>query len=230
MNQRWFVCLAGAVALLFLPGLSLAQPGRGPGGFGGGGDLFLLADENVQKDLEILDSQKEKLTALRERIGEEMRSLFQGGGGGGEDAREKMREKMEGFQKEMNDILLPHQRDRLKQIGVQSRLRFGSTSNAIGDALELSEEDKKKLADKDRELTAEMNKEMAKIREKYRDKLLEVLSPEQRAKWKQLVGTPVEFAPSQFGQGGRGGPGGGGGRGPGGGGGGGRGPGGRDTN
>jgi Spy/CpxP family protein refolding chaperone len=224
MNQRWFVCLAGAVALSLLPSLTFAQPGRGGFGGGGGGEMFLLNDENVQKDLEILDSQKEKITALREKITEEMRSMFQGGGGG-QDAREKIREKMEGFQKEMNDILLPHQRERLKQIGVQSRLRFGNTSNAIGDALELSEDDKKKLADKDKELTAEMNKEMTKIREKYRDKLLEVLSPEQRAKWKQLVGNPVEFAAPQFGQGGRGGPGGGG---PGGGGG--RPPGGRNTN
>jgi Spy/CpxP family protein refolding chaperone len=196
-----------------LPNLASAQ---GRGGFGGGGDLMLLADENVQKDLEIVDSQKEKLTALRDKIGEEMRALFQGGGGGGQEARDKMREKMEGFQKEMTDILLPHQRDRLKQIGVQSRLRFGNPSNAMADALELSEDDKKKLADKDKELSAEMNKEINKIREKYRDKLLDVLGPEQKAKWKALVGNTIEFAPVQFGQGGRGGAGGAGGRGRGG--------------
>jgi Spy/CpxP family protein refolding chaperone len=204
MYQRSLVCLAGAFALLTLPSLVLAQPG-GRGGFGGGGDMMLLNDENVQKDLELLDSQKEKLTALRDKIGEEMRALFQNGGGGGQDAREKMREKMDGFQKDMNDILLPHQKDRLKQISVQSRLRFGSPANAIGDALELSDDDKKKLADKDKQLTTDMNKEINKVREKYRDKLLEVLSPEQRAKWKQLVGNPVEFAPFQFGGGGPGG-------------------------
>jgi Spy/CpxP family protein refolding chaperone len=217
MNQRWVVCVAVAAILGAVPTLGFAQPGRGGfgGGIGGGGDLMLLNDENVQKDLELLDTQKEKLTDLRERIGEEMRSLFQGGAGG--DARDRIREKMESFQKEVDGILLPHQRDRLKQIGVQSRLRFGSTSNAVAEALELSEEDKKKLEDKDRELTVEMNKEIAKIREKYRDKLLDVLGPEQKVKWKQLVGNPVEFAAPQFNQGGgggrgRGGAGGGGGR------------------
>jgi Spy/CpxP family protein refolding chaperone len=203
MNQRWVVCLAAA-ALCLLPSLSAAQPGRD-----GGGDIFLLNDENVQKDLELDDTQKEKLASLRERIGEEMRTLFQGGGGR-EEAREKMREKMEGFQKEMNDALSPSQRDRLKQIGIQSRLRYGSTSHAIGssaigDALALSDDDRKKLVDKDKELTAEMNKEIAKIREKYRDRLLDVLGPEQKARWKQLVGSPIEFAPPQFGQGGAGG-------------------------
>jgi Spy/CpxP family protein refolding chaperone len=220
MNQRWFVCLAGAMLLAVSPSVSFGQPGRGAGGFagalGGGGDLMLLNDENVQKDIELLDNQKEKLADLRDRIGEEMRALFQGGAGG--DARERIREKMEEFQKEVDGILLPHQRDRLKQIGVQSRLRYGSTSNAVAEALELSDDDKKKLEDKDRELTAEMNKEIAKIREKYRDKLLDVLGPEQKAKWKQLVGNPIEFAAPQFGGGGQGGRGQGG-RGPGGGGG-----------
>lgn len=218
MNQRWFVCLVAAMVLSLLTGVSFGQRGRGAGGFaggfGGGGDLMLLNDENVQKDLELLDGQKEKLADLRERIGEEMRSLFQGGAGS--DARDRIREKMEGFQKEVDGILLPHQRDRLKQIGVQSRLRFGSTSNAIAEALDLSDDDKKRLEDKDRELTAEMNKEIAKIREKYRDKLLDVLGPEQKAKWKELVGNPIEFAAPQFGGGGPGGRGQGG-RGPGGG-------------
>jgi Spy/CpxP family protein refolding chaperone len=207
MNQRWFVCLAGAVALLVLPAVASAQPGRG--GFGGGGGMMLLNDENVQKELEIVDSQKEKLQALQEKIREEMRAMFQGGGR--DIDRDAIREKFEGFQKEMNDVLLPHQRERLKQIEVQSRLRFGSTSNAVGDALELSDDEREKLREKDRELSEEMNKEIAKVREKYRDKLLETLSPEQRAKWKELVGKPIEFAQPQFG-GGRGGPGGDGGR------------------
>ena len=82
MNQRLFVC--AAALLLSLPGLALAQGPVGRGGFIGGGDqsLMLLGDENVQKELDIVDSQKEKLDALRQKIGEEMRAMFQGGGGG----------------------------------------------------------------------------------------------------------------------------------------------------
>jgi Spy/CpxP family protein refolding chaperone len=202
MYQRWFVYAATVVALSVSVQVASAQPGRGgPGGFGGGGEMFLLNDENVQKDLEIVDSQKEKLEALQTKIREEMRAMFQGGERPDRDA---MREKMEGFQKEMNDILLPHQKDRLKQISVQSRLRFGNTSDAVGDALELTDEQKEDLRKKEREISTEMNKELAKIREKYRDKLLETLTPEQRAKWKQMVGSPIEFGQPQFGRGGQG--------------------------
>ncbi len=208
MNQRMFLGLVAFCALAALPSLTLAQPG-GRGGFGaGGGGLMLLNDENVQKDLEIVESQKEKLEAVQEKIREEFSNLFRGGE---RPDREAIQAKMEGFQKEVTEILLPHQRDRLKQIEAQSRMRFGGNAS-IGDVLELSDEDKEKLREKDRELSAEMNKEIAKIRDKYRDKLLETLSPEQRAKFKALVGNPIEFAAPQFGRGGQGGQGGQGGR------------------
>ncbi len=194
--------MLGLAALILLPAAASAQPGGGRfGGFGGGagGGLMLLNDENVQKDLEIVDSQKEKLQAVQEKIREEFRTMFQGGE---RPDREAIQAKMEGFQKEVNDVLLPHQRDRLKQIEVQSRLRFGGNAS-IGDVLELSDEEKEKLREKDRELSTEMNKEISKIRDKYREKLLETLSPDQRAKFKQLMGNPIEFGQPQFG-GGRG--------------------------
>jgi Spy/CpxP family protein refolding chaperone len=209
MKRCLFVC-AAAVALLALPGWASAQGPGGRGGFFGGGNqgLMLLGDENVQKELDIVDSQKQKLDALRDKIRDEMRAMFQGGGGGNrEEMREKMQQTMANFSKEADDILLPQQRERLKQIAVQSRLRFGNTSDAVGDALDLTDEQKEKLREKEREIAPEMQKEINKVRDKYRDKLLEVLTPEQRAKWKELVGNPIEFQQQQFGRG-QGGPGG----------------------
>lgn len=85
---------------------------------------------------------------------------------------------------------------------MQSQLRFGGNAS-IGDLLKLSNEEKEKLREEDRKLMAEMNKEIAKIREKYREKLLETLPPEKRAEFKTLIGNPIEFAAPQ-----RGGPGG----------------------
>jgi Spy/CpxP family protein refolding chaperone len=206
MKRLVLVLAFAAAASLGAPHMVSAQGPGGRGGFGGGDQsLMLLGDENVQKDLEIVDSQKEKLDALRDRVRDEMRALFQGGGGGDREAmREKMQEKMTELQKEADQILLPHQRERLKQISIQSRLRFGNTSDAVGNALQLTDEQKEALRTKERQVNAEMQKEITKIRDKYRDQLLEVLTPEQRAKWKELVGTPIEFGQPQFGGGPRG--------------------------
>lgn len=73
--------LCGAAALLCFASLAEAQPGRGPGGFGGGGGisrLALLRIEAVQKELELVPKQIEDLTAAQ-------RELF-GGRPGGEGA------------------------------------------------------------------------------------------------------------------------------------------------
>jgi len=196
MNQRWMVGLVGACALIVLPSLASAQPGGGGrGGFGGG--LMLLGDKNIQDDLEMADSQKAKVKELQDEI----QSMF--APGGDRPDRDTIRTKFQDIQKKADEILLPHQKDRLKQIEVQSRLRFGNSSDAVADALKLTDDQKEALKKKEQEISGDMQKELTKVREKYRDKLLETLTPEQRAEWKKLVGNPVEFSAPQFGGGGR---------------------------
>jgi Spy/CpxP family protein refolding chaperone len=196
-----------------------------PGGFGRGGggfdsSLMLLRDENVIKELEIVEGQQEKLRALGDKAREEMGSLFSGMRDASPEEREKrfaeiqdkLKAKQEELKKQVDEILLPQQRDRLKQLAIQSRLRFQSTGDAISsgdvaDALKLTDEQKEQLKEKQKTVEEEYRKEAEALRNKYRDKVLEVLTPEQKAKWKELVGNSFEFAPQQFGR--RGGSGGG---------------------
>lgn len=211
---------------------AFAQGGRGPGGGGpggfggGGGGLFLLMDENVRKDLGLVDDQTEKLRAIA-------RKMFEGMGGGGgqdfrrmsEEERTKFREESQARQekalKEVDEILLPAQRERFKQIQVQSRLR-GSTSDGlaskeVADALGITEAQKEELKKVQEDAEKELREKQDALRQEVKDKVLKVLTTEQKAKLEKLMGTKIEFA--QFG--GRGGPGGqggpgGGNRGPGG--------------
>ena len=129
--------------------------GGGFGGFGGGGSLELLAREDVQKELELLDDQIAEIEEAREDQRDAVREAFSGfgrggnrgggnrdrqGGGdrgqrqGGEDrfARfREMREKMEKQVKESIDkILLPHQSKRLTQLALQRSLRGGAAQAA----------------------------------------------------------------------------------------------------
>ena len=129
--------------------------GGGFGGFGGGGSLELLAREDMQKELELLDDQIAEIEEAREDQRDAVREAFSGfgrggnrgggnrdrqGGGdrgqrqGGEDrfARfREMREKMEKQVKESIDkILLPHQSKRLTQLALQRSLRGGAAQAA----------------------------------------------------------------------------------------------------
>jgi Spy/CpxP family protein refolding chaperone len=185
---------------------------------------MLLRDESVLKELEIVDSQQEKLRAIGEKMREEMGSLFQGMRDLSEEDRrakfaeiqEKLKARQEEVKKQLDEVLLPQQRDRLKQLAVQARMRFQSagdviSSGEVAETLQLTDAQKTELAEKQKSLEEEYRKENEALRNKYRDRLLEVLTPEQKAKWEQLVGKSFEFQPAQFGRfrgpgGGAGGP------------------------
>ena len=162
-------CLIGVLVISLATSDLQAQRGGnrgggrfGQGGFGGGfggfggGSLALLAREDVQKELELLDDQIEEIEAARDDQQASIREAFSGFGrggnrgrggdrgrdrnadkgkkGGGEDrfARfREMREKMEKeTQKALDEILLPHQSKRLNQLVLQRSLRGGASQVA----------------------------------------------------------------------------------------------------
>ncbi len=211
--KRSIVALAATVMVFgTLAATAVAQPGgRGPGGFGGGfgggGGLGLLQNEQIRKELEIVDDQIEQLTKLQEEAREQMRDVFSGLRDLDPEARRErfteMREKMAEMQQEMqakaDKILLPHQSERLKQIGVQMQLRARGTSGALlegelAETLKISDEQKKQLEEAAAKATEQMNEKIAAAREEARKQVLEALTPEQRAQLEKLTGKPFELS------------------------------------
>jgi len=212
------------------PGGGFMGPGMGGmggmGGFFGGGpmaDLMLLGREDVQKELELVDEQLDQIDKLRQ--GNDMREMFsQVRDLPREEQAEKMRELMESFQAKMkkglNDILLPHQSERLGQLSVQFQMRGGvglTASEDLAKKLKIDEKQRETLRTRARELEQELRKKLV-------EDLLKELTPEQQAEYKKLVGEPFEFQQEERGRGfggfggfGPGGPGGPGAGGPGGG-------------
>jgi hypothetical protein len=207
----------------------------GPGG-GGGGVAQLLQDESVRKELDLVDEQVSKLTDIAAKLREDVQASFQGIDFGSfrdlsdEERNAKMgeiREKAEKItaegQKEIDAVLLPHQRERLKQLQVQSQMRFGAdralASGTLAEQLGITEEQKEKLAAKQQEIQAGLQEKIAKLQEEARDELFSVLNPDQQAKLKAMIGKPFTFtggpgggfggAGGRGGTGGRGGDGGG---------------------
>lgn len=204
-----------------------AQPpggfGGGFGGFGGGGLLGSVNDTNVQKELELLDDQISKLQDLQRKINEARRDAFAGVNfrelqdlpeeerrAKFEALRAKSDEKRKELEKEAETILLPSQVERLKQINVQSQLRFRSTADVLASSelkaeLGLSDAQIEELRKVQEETQKDMEKKLERIREEARERVYSVLTPEQREKIKKLIGSKIEFSPQQFGRGGFGG-------------------------
>jgi Spy/CpxP family protein refolding chaperone len=204
--------------------------GFGGGGFGGGGGgaTGLLQDENVRKELDLVDEQVSKLRDIATKMQEDMQAQFQGFDFGSlrdlseeernarfAEMRKKGEEVAASAQKEIDGVLLPHQRERLKQLMVQSQMRFGAdralTSGTLAEELGITEEQKEALAKKQEEVQASLQEKMAKLRQEAQDELLSVLTPAQQAKLKSMIGETFTFAqggpggPGGFGGGGRGG-------------------------
>lgn len=238
--------MATGLALCLASVLMAQQPGGrgrgGPGGFGGGGfgafggggNAFLLMDENVRKELKVTDDQIQRLQEGQQKLGEEMRSLFQGGQDLSDDERrtrfQEMGRKMQDAQKKLEEqVLSATQRERLKQLGVQSRVNRGGVGEALASDelakdLGLSEADKENIRKAAEQAQQEMRDKIQKLQDEAREKVIASLTPAQQAKLKQLMGEKFEFANNfggfggfggggaggrgGFGGGGRGGPGG----------------------
>lgn len=227
---RWFPLAVLTVGML-LPDVVLAQPGGGgrgggpggPGAFGGGMIGLLQADE-VQQEIELMDDQREQVQALaqemRDQIREEARGMFQGMRDLSREERraqfdelrshvEKMQSSMEG---RLDQVLLPHQLDRLKQIDLQARVQRGGadalTEGKLAETLGLTDAQREQLRQRAEEVQRELEEKIGQLRVEARGKLMEVLTPEQRTQLESMLGE--EFAVPddpgggrQFGFGGR---------------------------
>lgn len=218
--------LLGILAVMFAAPV-LAQPpggGRGQGGgrggfgnfgFGGGGGGFtaLLSNEDVQKELQLLDDQKSKIEEIQTSLRDEMRGLdfFNDR----EGAMAKVAEIGKKTEAEISKVLDADQLKRVKEIEFQQQINRGMTGFASGllsedvvGALSLSKEQVEQLTEAQKAADEELRKKQAELRAAALEKLIATLSPEQQATFKEKYGKPFEMRP-RFGTGG-GGPGGGG--------------------
>ncbi|MCI0332368.1 MAG: hypothetical protein L0228_03990 [Planctomycetes bacterium] len=218
-------------AAILAPSLAFAQPPGdggpgGPGGFGGpfgggGGLLGLVMRDEVQQEIQLVDEQREQVMNVadeaREKMRDEMRDLFsQMRDLNDEERRERfgeIRAKMEEMNADLDaqlkKALLPHQYERLKQIDFQARMQRGEAglaSGAVAEALNLSDEQREKLERRAEEVRQELQQKIRQAQAEARQKMLDVLTPEQKAKLEELMGDAFELRDEgRFGFGGRGG-------------------------
>jgi hypothetical protein len=172
------------------------------------GTVELLRQDAVRKELELLDDQVANLEKLREDIREMMRDainrLREGRDpdqpGPPPDMRQVFESVQARAQARLNEILLPHQMKRLQQLALQARLRgggFAMLSPDVGQQLGITDEQREQLREKAQRIEADLRKKIAELRRQAQDELIALLTPEQQAKYRELVGPPFEFPAPQ---------------------------------
>ncbi|MFM7073871.1 MAG: hypothetical protein ACKO38_18965 [Planctomycetota bacterium] len=191
-------------------GVQFAGPGSVGGGFGGGlgggwvpqDDLGLLALEQYHDDLGLIPEQKDRLAIVRRDLQDQRTKAFADirkmePAKIAEVAKQTETRLKEESQRKVQEILLPHQVERLKQMRVQLQMRNRGASALAGgelaNTLGLTDDQKKRLADKQREAELELRRKVDELRKQLvKDIVQDVLTADQRESLAKLVGTELQ--------------------------------------
>jgi Spy/CpxP family protein refolding chaperone len=197
------------------PGGGFGFGGAVFGGFGGGQgtDTFsLLRSEGIQKELEIGDDQQRALAELREQMQRDL-----------EAAQRQVRDQ---YQAKLDEVLLPHQAERVQEITLQLRGPESLLDAKVSKELGLSAAQISKLqglrdnAERQRREAfagggggpggGDIQERMQQFREQRQQQeeaMLAILTPPQKAKFEEMKGKEFDRAllGGQGGPGGRGG-------------------------
>lgn len=163
----------------------------------------LLTNASVQQELELTEGQLEGaqkiLKASRERMSELVRQqMAQNGGGGvirlqGGAFNELMQKNQEEAEAALEEILLPKQLERIKQLAyqvdvAQDGIGEALASGQLGEEIGVYEQQREDLLTRAAEIDAELQAAIVRIHAAARDKLFKELTPEQRKKAEELLG------------------------------------------
>ncbi len=210
-------------ALMASPALAQQQRQRQGGGRGaGGGALALLRDKGVQQELKLTDDQTKTIDAAVKKQTEAMQAL-RGGGGTPQETRQKIQELSRETTKTIEAALKPDQKKRLHQLELQQRglSALATPPNArnaqpstLAKELNITDAQQKQIQEivagnreKMRDIfqnaagnRQEMAKKMAELNKSTNDKIMGILTADQKTKWKEMTGEPYKGQlPSAFG-------------------------------
>ncbi len=189
-------------------------------------NVFLLRGEAVQTELKLDDEQKKSLGELSQQLQQDAFEIMSGLQDlTPEEQQEQMPEVMKMIEEKGNEIqgkvdtiLKDEQKSRLKELSLQARGAAGLEDEEVAKALELSDDQLKKLAEIREEGNAamqeamqslragggdqgEMREKMGKLRDELSEKALAVLTDEQREKLDKMKGAEFKFPQQRGGRG-----------------------------
>lgn len=163
------------------------------------GDIVsMLGNSDIHKELELMDDQHQRLRDIKARYDKMISEIQQTQKAGETEIDKKARQKeIEETRAErlqmMEEVLLPHQRDRLHQVSLQMKMRHRGdlqmlTGEDLADLLGITEEQKQRLTKRAEKIKKEMEAEIAEAKKRARAKLMDELTSDQRKKLEQMIG------------------------------------------
>ena len=199
----------GLVAIAAGP--ASAQQGRGGFGGGGFGGAMLLTNKGVQKEMKLTDEQAEKVQTFAREFGAKTREEYQGVTELPEgERREKMQElgktRAAALHKGLAEILKPEQHKRFEQIELQAAGPNAFATPKVVEGLKLTKEQRDSIRQVNEDLRKVMTdaredfqndregamKQMLEGRKAASEKVMALLTAEQKSSWKEMVGEPFE--------------------------------------
>lgn len=162
--------------------------------------LGLLERPKVREELEMVDDQYKELqrltSSIQSKAAVEIRNMDFSKV---TNVATRIRGIQNSMKQDIEDLLLPHQLKRLKQLQNRSQLQRQSiarllTSDPVKSELEISDEQSEELLEAEEDIEAELEKEIEQLREKAREKLLSKLKASQRQKAEELLGEDFDFS------------------------------------
>jgi Spy/CpxP family protein refolding chaperone len=201
-------CVAAIVAVAAEP--ASAQRGRGMGRIRMFSPALVASLDEVQTDLKLTDEQKTEIETINDDTRDKMRDLFSEGGPPDMEAFQKLNEEAT---TQVEKLLEPAQVQRLQQITLQVNGASALNDAALREKLHFTDEQTTKfeeardanreamqdamddLGDVSRE---ERRAKMDELRQAADDRLLAVLTPEQKTEFEAMKGAPLEIDRSQL--------------------------------
>ncbi|MGY8749637.1 MAG: hypothetical protein ACKVHR_16465 [Pirellulales bacterium] len=165
-------------------------------------ELGLLSNPRVREDIEMVDDQyrefQERQLTLQQEMADQLRQIdFTDT----KNLPSQIKEIRNSAEREMNELLLPHQVKRLRQLRMQSLLQRRDlvqvlTADPIKSDLEITDEQSQELRDYQVQMQEDLQREIAKLQDKARSRLLSKLNPSQKRQVEEMIGDTFVFKDS----------------------------------
>ena len=182
--------------------------------------MYLLYYPQFQKEIEIVDDQKAELQKIQTDMQAKMTEAYKtmGDQQAGGDPLQRQQKYIELYntlaketEEKVNKVLLPHQKKRLNQIMLQMKLSQTSYGYGFAGALEgdevgkelgITDAQREELKKKEEKIRGEFMKKYQefykKLNDETREEMMSVLTPTQRKKLEELLGSKFEWQQQQF--------------------------------